>query len=107
MPTEIPADSVALVSPQIAHFAEPLVLACGRTLADYQLTYETYGEPNAARSNAVLICHALSGHQPAARCHSRRDRKAGGWDSCICRGKAIDANRFFVASLNHPGGCNG
>ncbi|MFV0454318.1 MAG: homoserine O-acetyltransferase [Pseudomonas sp.] len=107
MPTEIPADSVGLVSPQIAHFAEPLVLACGRTLADYQLIYETYGELNAARSNAVLICHALSGHHHAAGYHSMDDRKPGWWDSCIGPGKAIDTNRFFVVSLNNLGGCNG
>jgi len=77
MPTAIPADSVGLVSPQVAHFAEPLTLACGRTLADYQLIYETYGELNAARSNAVLICHALSGHHHAAGYHSMDDRKPG------------------------------
>ena len=107
MPTAIPADSVGLVSPQVAHFAEPLTLACGRTLADYQLIYETYGELNAARSNAVLICHALSGHHHAAGYHSEDDRKPGWWDSCIGPGKAIDTDRFFVVSLNNLGGCNG
>ena len=107
MPTAIPADSVGLVSPQVAHFAEPLTLACGRTLADYQLIYETYGELNAARSNAVLICHALSGHHHAAGYHSMDDRKPGWWDSCIGPGKAIDTDHFFVVSLNNLGGCNG
>lgn len=107
MPTAIPADSVGLVSPQVTHFAEPLTLACGRTLADYQLIYETYGELNAARSNAVLICHALSGHHHAAGYHSADDRKPGWWDSCIGPGKAIDTERFFVVSLNNLGGCNG
>ena len=107
MPTAIPADSVGLVSPKVAHFAEPLALACGRTLADYQLIYETYGQLNAARSNAVLICHALSGHHHAAGYHSPDDRKPGWWDSCIGPGKAIDTERFFVVSLNNLGGCNG
>ncbi|MCQ4311431.1 homoserine O-acetyltransferase [Pseudomonas stutzeri] len=107
MPTAIPADSVGLVSPKVAHFAEPLALACGRTLNDYQLIYETYGELNAARSNAVLICHALSGHHHAAGFHDLDERKPGWWDSCIGPGKAIDTNRFFVVSLNNLGGCNG
>lgn len=107
MPTAIPADSVGLVSPKVEHFAEPLALACGRTLHDYQLVYETYGELNAARSNAVLICHALSGHHHAAGFHDMDERKPGWWDSCIGPGKAIDTNRFYVVSLNNLGGCNG
>lgn len=107
MPTDIPADSVGLVSPKVEHFAEPLALACGRTLNAYQLIYETYGKLNAARSNAVLICHALSGHHHAAGFHTSDDSKPGWWDSCIGPGKAIDTNRFFVVSLNNLGGCNG
>ena len=107
MPTAIPADSVGLVSPQVAHFAEPLTLACGRTLADYQLIYETYGELNAARSNAVLICHALSGHHHAAGYHSEDDRKPGWWDSCIGPGKPIDTDRWFVVCVNSLGSCKG
>ena len=107
MPTAIPTDSVGLVSPKVAHFAEPLALACGRTLNDYQLIYETYGELNTSCSNAVLICHALSGHHHAAGFHDAEDRKPGWWDSCIGPGKAIDTNRFFVVSLNNLGGCNG
>ena len=107
MPTAIPADSVGLVSPKVEHFAEPLALACGRTLHDYQLVYETYGELNATRSNAVLICHALSGHHHAAGFHDMDERKPGWWDSCIGPGKAIDTNRFHVVSLNNLGGCNG
>ena len=107
MPTAIPADSVGLVSPKVEHFAEPLALACGRTLHDYQLVYETYGELNATRSNAVLICHALSGHHHAAGFHDMDERKPGWWDSCIGPGKAIDTNRFYVVSQNNLGGCNG
>ena len=107
MPTAIPPDSVGLVIPKVEHFSEPLALACGRTLDDYQLIYETYGELNAARSNAVLICHALSGHHHAAGFHDADERKPGWWDSCIGPGKAIDTNRFFVVSLNNLGGCNG
>ena len=107
MSTAFPQDSVGLVTPQVLHFAEPLALACGRSLADYQLIFETYGELNATASNAVLICHALSGHHHAAGYHSAEDRKPGWWDSCIGPGKPIDTNKFFVVSLNNLGGCNG
>ena len=107
MPSVFPEDSVGLVEPRTAHFAKPLALACGREIADYQLVYETYGELNAARSNAVLICHALSGHHHAAGYHSPDDRRPGWWDGCIGPGKAIDTRKFFVVSLNNLGGCNG
>ena len=107
MSTAFPQDSVGLVTPQVLHFAEPLALACGRSLADYQLIFETYGELNATASNAVLICHALSGHHHAAGYHNEEDRKPGWWDSCIGPGKPIDTNKFFVVSLNNLGGCNG
>ena len=107
MPTVIPEDSVGLVSPQVAQFAEPMALACGRSLSHYELVYETYGELNAERSNAVLICHALSGHHHAAGYHSLDERKPGWWDSCIGPGKPIDTDKFFVVSLNNLGGCNG
>jgi homoserine O-acetyltransferase len=107
MTTAFPQDSVGLVTPQIVQFAAPLALACGRSLADYQLIFETYGELNATASNAVLICHALSGHHHAAGYHSMDERKPGWWDSCIGPGKPIDTNKFFVVSLNNLGGCNG
>ncbi|HDS1680997.1 TPA: homoserine O-acetyltransferase [Pseudomonas putida] len=107
MSTVLPEDSVGLVTPQIAKFDEPLALACGRSLNSYELIYETYGTLNASASNAVLICHALSGHHHAAGYHAATDRKPGWWDSCIGPGKPIDTNRFFVVSLNNLGGCNG
>ncbi|WP_434134713.1 homoserine O-acetyltransferase [Pseudomonas luteola] len=107
MPSVIPPDSVGLVTPQVLHFSEPLPLACGRSLAEYDLIIETYGELNENRSNAVLICHALSGHHHAAGYHSMDDRKPGWWDSCIGPGKPIDTRRFFVVALNNLGGCNG
>ncbi|VXC97203.1 homoserine O-acetyltransferase [Pseudomonas sp. 8Z] len=107
MPTAFPEDSVGLVSPQVFKFSEPLPLACGRSLSEYELVVETYGELNANRSNAVLICHALSGHHHAAGYHSPDDRKPGWWDSCIGPGKPIDTRKFFVVSLNNLGGCNG
>ncbi len=102
-----PADSVGLVTPHIAQFDTPLALACGKVLPEYELIYETYGTLNAERSNAVLICHALSGHHHAAGYHSSADRKPGWWDAHIGPGKPIDTNRFFVVSLNNLGGCHG
>ncbi|MBP0047217.1 homoserine O-acetyltransferase [Marinobacterium sp. AK62] len=107
MPAVIPEDSVGLVTPQRFHFEQPLPLSCGRTLDSWDLMVETYGELNADASNAVLICHALSGHHHAAGYHSMEDRKPGWWDSAIGPGKAIDTNRFFVVSLNNLGGCHG
>jgi len=99
--------SVGIVTPRVARFSEPLALACGRELVDYELVYETYGELNAQRSNAVLICHALSGHHHAAGYHSEEDKKPGWWEECIGPGKPIDTDRFFVVSLNNLGGCHG
>lgn len=100
-------NSVGIVTPQIAHFNEPLALACGRELADYDLVYETYGQLNEDHSNAVLVCHALSGHHHAAGYHHAEDKKPGWWDECIGPGKPMDTNRFFVVSLNNLGGCHG
>lgn len=105
--SRFPADSVGLVTPQRQAFSEPLQLACGKALAQFELVYETYGELNANRSNAVLICHALSGHHHAAGFHREDERKPGWWDACIGPGKAIDTRRFFVVSLNNLGGCHG
>jgi len=107
MPVIIPADSVGLVSPQSLHIDTPITLDCGRTLASYDLTYETYGQLNADKSNAVLICHALSGDHHAAGYHDMEDKKPGWWDTAIGPGKAIDTNHFFVVSLNNLGGCKG
>lgn len=107
MPEVIPEDSVGLVTPASIDFQGPLALECGSTLTDYTITYETYGELNAARSNAVLVCHALSSHHHAAGYHSMDDRKPGWWDTCIGPGKAIDTNRFYVVSSNNIGGCHG
>ena len=100
-------NSVGIVSPQTAHFDAPLALACGKTLNEFDLVYETYGELNAQRTNAILICHALSGHHHAAGYHSESETKPGWWDTCIGPGKPIDTNVYFVVSLNNLGGCHG
>ncbi|SFR82810.1 homoserine O-acetyltransferase [Marinobacter daqiaonensis] len=107
MPDTLPSDSVGLVTPETLHFDEPLALACGQTLNSWDLVVETYGTLNSDRTNAVLICHALSGHHHAAGYHTMEDRKPGWWDTCIGPGKPIDTNRFFVVSLNNLGGCHG
>jgi homoserine O-acetyltransferase len=107
MPQEIPANSVGVVTPQIATFNQPLELRSGKVLERYELIYETYGQLNADKTNAVLICHALSGNHHAAGYHSAADKKPGWWDSCIGPGKAIDTNTFFVIALNNLGGCHG
>ncbi|WP_027858081.1 homoserine O-succinyltransferase MetX [Marinobacterium jannaschii] len=107
MPECIPEDSVGIVQPRLVHFDQPLELSCGRTLDSYDLMVETYGELNADGSNAVLICHALSGHHHVAGYHSMDDKKPGWWDSAVGPGKPIDTNKFFVVGLNNLGGCHG
>ena len=102
-----PPGSVGLVQPQTLHVTEPLALDCGKTLPQYDLVYETYGRLNANCSNAILVCHALSGDHHVAGYHSAEDRKAGWWDEFIGPGKPMDTNRFFVVGMNNPGGCKG
>ena len=104
---ELKTDSVGLVSPRCIHFDEDLALRSGKTLSGFDLMIETYGELNQDRSNAILICHALSGDHHAAGFHSESDAKPGWWDHCIGPGKAIDTNLFFVVALNNLGGCAG
>ena len=100
-------DSVGIVQPQRAEFDAPLALQCRQTLPGVELVFETYGELNAARTNAVLVCHALSGDHHAAGYHRADDAKPGWWDSCIGPGKPIDTSRFFVVAPNNLGGCGG
>ncbi|ASK35986.1 homoserine O-succinyltransferase MetX [Alloalcanivorax mobilis] len=107
MPDSFPQDSVGLVQPRTLHVDQPLELECGRSLPAYDLVYETYGSLNADASNAVLICHALSGHHHAAGYHSQDDKRPGWWESCIGPGKPIDTDRFFVVCPNNLGGCHG
>ncbi len=107
MPENLPSDSVGIVESQMMHFSEPLELECGKSLPEYDIAYETYGELNTAGTNAILICHALSGDQHAAGYHSAEERKPGWWESCIGPGKPIDTSRFFVVCINNPGGCKG
>ncbi len=99
--------SVGIVAPQIAHFNEPLTLKSGQVLSQFNLIFETYGELNADKSNAVLVCHALSGHHHVAGKHREDDKHPGWWDNLIGPGKPLDTNKFFVIALNNLGGCHG
>jgi homoserine O-acetyltransferase len=99
--------SVGIVQSQTAHFDTPLALSSGAVLPAYDLVYETYGTLNATRSNAILICHALSGNHHLAGRYSAEDKNPGWWDNMIGPGKPIDTNRFFVVGLNNLGGCHG
>lgn len=101
------SNSVGIVTPQEFVHRGEFPLQCGRTLPGFELVFETYGELNSNASNAILICHALSGNHHAAGYHSPDDSKPGWWEACIGPGKPIDSNRFFIVSLNNLGGCHG
>ena len=91
---------------QAVTFAEPLALDCGRSLAPFTVAYMTYGALNADRSNAILICHALTGDQFVAS-DSPITGKPGWWTTMVGPGKPIDTDRFFVICSNVIGGCMG
>ena len=107
MKPDLSAQSVGLVTPQVAHFDTPFQLSNGATLDQHQLIFETYGELNASGTNAVLICHALSGSHHAAGINDATEQRPGWWDLAIGPGKPIDTNRLFVVCSNNLGGCDG
>jgi homoserine O-acetyltransferase/O-succinyltransferase len=86
---------------------EPFEFQSGQSLPGFTLRYETYGRLNAAKDNAVVICHALSGDHHCAGIHSLNDKKPGWWNNLIGPGKAVDTNRYFVICSNCLGGCQG
>ncbi|MFH0935031.1 MAG: homoserine O-acetyltransferase, partial [Pseudomonadota bacterium] len=100
-------NSVGIVTAQSASFDQPLTLRSGAVLPRYELCYETYGTLNADKSNAILICHALSGHHHVAGYYEDDIEDIGWWDNMVGPGKPIDTNRFFVVGLNNLGGCHG
>jgi homoserine O-acetyltransferase len=94
------------------HFEAPLPLQSGAVLKDYTLVYETYGQLNADRSNAVLVCHALNASHHVAGVHADAQgrplpKSEGWWDNLIGPGKPLDTNKFFVIGINNPGSCFG
>jgi len=99
--------SVGVVEPKRMRFTEPLTLKSGGQLDEYELVYETYGELNADRSNAVLVCHALSGSHHVAGHYADAPDNKGWWDNLIGPGKPLDTRKFFVIGVNNLGGCYG
>jgi homoserine O-acetyltransferase len=101
------ASSIGIVAPQRAHFDTPLTLKSGGVLPAYDLVYETYGTLNATASNAVLVCHALSGSHHLAGTYGDDPKSLGWWDNLIGPGRPLDTNKFFVVGMNNLGGCYG
>ena len=99
--------SIGVVTPQSMKFAEPLALQSGALLADYTLVYETYGQLNADKSNAVLVCHALNASHHVAGVYEGQPKNVGWWDNMVGPGKPLDTDRFFVIGVNNPGSCFG
>ena len=100
-------ESVGQVLPQSMSFAAALPLRSGMSLAGYTLVYETYGTLNAARSNAVLVCHALNAGHHVAGTYAGQDNSEGWWNNLVGPGKPLDTRRFFVIGVNNPGSCFG
>ena len=101
-----------IATPRSMHMAQPLALRSGAVLPEYTLAYETYGTLNAARDNAVLICHALNASHHVAGCYADAHgaptpRSQGWWDNMVGPGKPVDTDRFFVIGVNNLGSCFG
>src|SRR5262245_6259924 len=93
--------SVGIVQRQHVHFDQPLRLRSGEELPSFTLAYETYGRLNADRSNAILICHALSGDSHVAGYYTDDpDERPGWWDDAVGPGRMFDTDRFFVICSN-------
>ena len=104
-PPSSPDNLHGVTVPQTVVINRPMDLVCGATLPSHSLVFETYGTLNKARSNAILICHALSGDHHVAGIDT--EGKIGWWDHYIGPGKAIDTNKFFVVCPNNIGSCFG
>ncbi len=100
-------NSIGVVAPQSVSFSEAMTLKSGARLPGFELVFETYGTLNATRSNAVLVCHALSGGHHVAGVHAGNANGVGWWDNLVGPGKPLDTNRFFVVGVNNLGGCYG
>lgn len=89
------------------HFADALPLQSGKSIRDYTLAYETYGQLNADKSNAILVCHALNASHHVAGVYEGQPKSEGWWDNMIGPGKSVDTNKFFVIGVNNLGSCFG
>jgi len=96
-----------IVTAHRARFTEPLRLSSGAVLPEFEIAYETYGELNAARSNAVLVCHALNASHHVAGTYAGDPDNVGWWDNMVGPGKPLDTERFFVIGSNYIGSCFG
>ncbi len=94
------------ITHQSARFSDGLLLDCGVQLPELVVAYRTYGALNAARYNAVLICHALTGDQYVAETHPLTGKEAW-WEHVVGPGKPVDTDRYFVICCNVLGGCMG
>ncbi len=99
--------SVGAATAQKAHFGEPIRLRGGAELPAFDIAYETYGTLNAAKSNAVLVCHALNASHHVAGFYEKDKNNIGWWDNLVGPGKPLDTNRFFVVGNNYIGSCFG
>ena len=99
-------DSVGLVETKFLEIDEPFEVESGKSLDSITIAYETYGKLNNDKSNAILICHALTGDAHAAGWHEG-DRKPGWWEMIIGPGKILDTERYFIICSNVLGGCKG
>jgi len=106
VPTRDPS-SLGAVKAKMAHFNSPLRLTGGAELPRYEIAYETYGDLNAAKSNAVLVCHALNASHHVAGFYEGEKDSVGWWDNLVGPGKPLDTNRFFVVGSNYIGSCFG
>ena len=98
---------VGAVEAQCAHFDSPIRLRGGAVIPAYDLVFETYGSLNAAKSNAILVCHALAGSHHVAGHYAGLDKSRGWWDNIVGPGRPLDTERFFVVGVNNLGGCHG
>ena len=96
-----------IATPQLMQFDAPLPLQSGASIRAYSMAFETYGSLNAARSNAVLVCHALNASHHVAGVYEGQDKSEGWWDNMIGPGKPLDTNVFFVIGVNNLGSCFG
>ena len=96
-----------IATPQSMHFDEALPLQSGGSLANYDLAFETYGQLNADKSNAIVVCHALNASHHVAGSYEGQPKSEGWWDNMIGPGKAVDTNQFFVIGINNLGSCFG
>ncbi len=99
-------ESVGIVETKYYKIDEPIRLESGKFIDDVTVAYETYGELNKEKSNAILICHALTGDAHAAGWHEG-DKKPGWWEIIIGPGKVLDSEKYFIICSNVLGGCKG